>query len=283
MHADGEEAAGGVIATEDGAVFAATTHTYGAGGRDMMLVKYSVAGNEVWARTLGSTDDESARAIALAPDGGYVLVGERGTFIEGIQDLYVVKTDANGFSWMGRPFGASDLEESRDLQAPVARGSAPAPMNEESLDVGDDAPAVVAAAWFNVPEALTEVLKPNTELHAEDFGAKVLVVEFWATWCVPCKVSIPHINDLHESYSDDGVVFLSLTDEDASQAPVETAMRENAMATIVGSGSPSGFPFGAWSIPYAFVIDRYGKVLWAGHPMDEAFEAAIKAGVEAAQ
>ncbi len=282
VEADAEEVAGGVVATEDGAVFAATTETYGAGGRDILLAKYGADGNELWAHTLGSKDDESARAIALAPDGGFLIVGERGTFIEGIQDVYAVKTDAKGFSWMGQPFGAGDLKESHEHQAQPEPGAMPEPTNEEALEVGDDAPPVVAGAWFNVPEALKETLKPNTELRAKDLGAKLLVVEFWATWCVPCKITIPHINEMHRAHAGDGVLFLSLTDEDAALAPVETFMRENAMETIVGSGSPSGFPFGAWTIPYAFVIDPNGKVLWTGHPMD-GLDEAIKAGLEGAK
>src|SRR4051794_18336148 len=42
---------------------------------------------------------------------------------------------------------------------------------------------------------------------------KIVVVEFWATWCAPCIASIPHLNELAERFKDKEVVFISLTDE----------------------------------------------------------------------
>lgn len=278
LHADEDEYGGGIVATGDGAaVIAATTRTYGAGGSDILLVKYNAEGNEVWARTLGSTDDESARAMVLAPDGGFLIVGERGTFIEGIQDLYVVKTNAKGFSWMGAPFGAPDLVEAPEREAPG--GPLPMDMPADSLEVGDEAPAIRASSWYNVPNALRDTFQPNAELHAENIGAKLLVVEFWATWCGPCKAVIPHINALKAACEGRGVVFVSLSDEDPSQVPVEEFIRSNRMQSIVGAGSPSGVPFGAWTIPHAYLIDRYGKIIWLGHPMD-GLDEAIEKGLE---
>lgn len=277
MRADDAEYGAGVVAASDGgAVFAASTRSYGAGGSDILLVKYSDDGNEAWARTLGSAEDESAHAIAVTPDGGYIIAGERGTFIEGIQDLYVVKTCADGFSWMGMPLGTSDLEAAPEQEMPG--GAAPMDMPEDTLEIGDEAPAFQASTWYNVPDALQRVFEPDAEIFAEKVGAPLIVLEFWATWCVPCKITIPHINELQAKYTDQGVVFVSLTDENAEQLPVEEFIRENDMKTIVGAGSPSGLPFGAWVIPHAYVIDQYGKILWFGHPMsglDEAIEAGL--------
>ena len=76
-------------------------------------------------------------------------------------------------------------------------------------------------------------------------------------------------------------MFVSLTDEDPTKVPVEEFIRANNMQTIVGAGSPSGVPFGAWTIPHAYLIDRHGKVIWLGHPMsglDEAIKTSLESG-----
>src|SRR5687767_6900738 len=44
-------------------------------------------------------------------------------------------------------------------------------------------------------------------------GKNIYVVEFWATWCGPCREAIPHVSELQKKYKDRGVVFIGLTDE----------------------------------------------------------------------
>src|SRR4051812_39785410 len=68
--------------------------------------------------------------------------------------------------------------------------------------VGDAAPEIKAAAWLN-SEALT----------LAQLNKKVVVVEFWATWCPPCRKSIPHLIEMNDKYKDKGVVIIGLTDE----------------------------------------------------------------------
>src|SRR5262245_49723397 len=48
-------------------------------------------------------------------------------------------------------------------------------------------------------------------------GKKVVVVEFWATWCGPCRVSIPHLTELQKKYENRGVVVVGVSDEESSK------------------------------------------------------------------
>src|SRR5439155_10386799 len=71
---------------------------------------------------------------------------------------------------------------------PMAQGAA--------LKVGDPAPKLQVSKWVQG--------EPVKEF-ARD---KVYIVEFWATWCGPCRVSIPHLNELHTKFKDKGLVVI---------------------------------------------------------------------------
>lgn len=129
--------------------------------------------------------------------------------------------------------------------------------------VGKPAPEIKAGGWINT--------KP---LSLASLKGKVVVVEFWATWCPPCRASIPHLSAMFKTYSKSGVQFISLTDED--RAKVEPFVKEHEMPYPIGLSSQSGGAYGVSGIPHAVVIGRDGVVLWEGHPMDAKFEAAVK-------
>ncbi len=132
--------------------------------------------------------------------------------------------------------------------------------------VGDPAPEIQAGYWVNSPPLRLEALR-----------GRIVIVEFWATWCPPCRTSIPHLNKLHQTYGKQGVVIVGLTREPADR--VKPFAREIGMAYPVGGDSQSGGAYGVRGIPHAFIVDPSGKVVWRGHPManlDEALEAQIE-------
>jgi len=64
-------------------------------------------------------------------------------------------------------------------------------------------------------------------------GKKIVVVEFWATWCGPCKKSIPHLTDLQLRYKNDGVIILGVSDEPAAKVrPFVTKQAQDMDYTI---------------------------------------------------
>jgi len=133
-------------------------------------------------------------------------------------------------------------------------------------EIGDAAPEVHATEWIN---AQGVSLAKNTK--------NICVVEFWATWCPPCRKSIPHLIELHEKYKDRGVVIMGLTAEPMSK--VKAFASQMKMSYAVGVGSKTGSAYGVDGIPHAFVIAPGGKVVWSGHPasgLDKAIEEALK-------
>jgi thiol-disulfide isomerase/thioredoxin len=133
------------------------------------------------------------------------------------------------------------------------------------LAVGEKAPEIKAAAWIN---------SAGVTLAAND--KKIVVVEFWATWCPPCRKSIPHLIEMADKFKDKGVVIVGLTDE--PMAKVKTFATDMKMNYPVGTGSKTLEEYGVNGIPHAFIVVG-GKIVWHDHPMkglDKAIEEAIK-------
>ena len=130
--------------------------------------------------------------------------------------------------------------------------------------VGKPAPEISAQDWLNSPALTLQALR-----------GKIVVVEFWATWCPPCRKSIPHLIEIYKKFSGQGVVIMGLSDE--PKAKVEPFAKEMGMIYPVGCGSKSAGAYGVTGIPHAAIVDTAGTVVWDGHPMQEDFEATLAA------
>jgi thiol-disulfide isomerase/thioredoxin len=133
--------------------------------------------------------------------------------------------------------------------------------------VGKAAPEVSAQDWLNSPPLALQALR-----------GKIVVVEFWATWCPPCRKSIPHLIELYKKFGGQGVVIMGLTDE--PKAKVEPFAKEMGMIYPVGCGSKSGGAYGVTGIPHAAIVDTAGNVVWEGHPMQPDFESTLEAQIK---
>jgi cytochrome c biogenesis protein CcmG/thiol:disulfide interchange protein DsbE len=94
-----------------------------------------------------------------------------------------------------------------------------------------------------------------------DLKGKVLVLDFWASWCGPCKESFPALEDLHKKYGTKGLVVLAVNVDEKTadmkdflkQHPVTFAIVHDATKKLVGTANIS-------SMPTSFVIGTDGKV-----------------------
>lgn len=134
-----------------------------------------------------------------------------------------------------------------------------------ALKIGDLAPPLQADHWFN-----GEAVDPS-----KLDGETIYVVEFWATWCPPCKKSIPHLNALHDLYSTQKVVFVGVTTEKKEKVEpfVEKMNMRYRVAIAERDAIDTSWMKGVNGIPHAYVVDTNGVIIWAGHPMDRLDEA----------
>ncbi len=105
-----------------------------------------------------------------------------------------------------------------------------------------------------------------------DYRGKVVVLDFWASWCGPCKTSMPVLESLAKRYKGRGLVLLGLS-VDRNPDTARQFLADNGYTDLVALWeSPAAAPTAAHTlyrisgIPHTFVIDREGIVLFAGHP-----------------
>lgn len=146
---------------------------------------------------------------------------------------------------------------------------------EETIQLFDPAPPLEV-----------QFVKGKPVTIAEGRGEKVYIVEFWATWCAPCKRSIPHLTALQQRFGDDGLVIVGISDEKLNTVQRYVATMGDKMEYRVAIDKSLSTnkrytkPFKTPGIPWAFVIDKAGRIMWNGHPMDAILPDLIEALLE---
>jgi len=131
----------------------------------------------------------------------------------------------------------------------------PAQTDSAILKVGD------------IPPALN--FKPYRSNDRIDWGSlnnRVVVLEFWATWCQPCIENIPKMDSLAAKYSSKPVSFISVTYE--NERMVEKFVKEHPMHTMIGLDNDFAMfkSYNAWGIPMTVVVSAKKKIACVIHP-----------------
>jgi len=142
------------------------------------------------------------------------------------------------------------------------------------LKIGDPAPQLKIKEWVR-GEAVNL---------AKDSAKKIHMVEFWATWCPPCKASVPLLTQFQKKHQKD-LVVIGVTDPDPyrnSPTEIKQFVKEqgaNMAYTVAiddnGATSRAYLPEDMVGIPYAYLVGRDGRVVWEGSPLDPALETVI--------
>jgi len=137
-------------------------------------------------------------------------------------------------------------------------------------------PGTEAPQWtLNTPD--------GTPLALSSLRGRVVVLDFWATWCQPCAQAMPGMQELSTMYPQDSVrvVGIDVWEQEGSD-PAAFAAEKGITYTIVVQGDSVASQYGVDAIPTFYVIDREGRIAWGGRGSDQQTEAALRAAVHAA-
>ena len=97
--------------------------------------------------------------------------------------------------------------------------------------------------------------------HLRDLKGKVVLVNFWATWCPPCRKEMPDLQALYDRYKDQGFVVLSISDEESTKVALFISERKITYPVLLDPGRKVNDAFVVDGIPKSFVYDREGKLV----------------------
>ncbi len=101
---------------DSGYIIVGVTESFGAGSWDIYLIKTDSQGNEQWHRTFGGSNCDEGYDVLQTSDLGYILVGETGSYGAGSYDVYLIKTDSQGYQQWYQTFGGIDEDEGYSIQ-----------------------------------------------------------------------------------------------------------------------------------------------------------------------
>ena len=125
-------------------------------------------------------------------------------------------------------------------------------------------------------------LSGNT-FRLEELRGKVVLLNFWATWCTPCRIDLPHIEALHREFSEQGLVVLGVNSEPAALAAHFFAEQGYSFPSLVDIGDQVARRYSVKSLPTTIVIDRSGNIsnyLVGLHPEERLRRELAKAGIK---
>ncbi len=154
------------------------------------------------------------------------------------------------------------------VAAPVAKAPRVTPSQPGGPGVGQQ------AAEFSLKNPAGETV------NLKDLRGKVVLLDFWATWCPPCRAAMPGIQAIHEKYQDKGVVVIGMNMNDNADPLAYMQKNKFTYKLLLNAETVAG-EYGVGGIPHFVVIGPDGKIEHAGvgyggKATDQAIEAAIE-------
>jgi len=127
------------------------------------------------------------------------------------------------------------------------------------LLVASCAPAKKKAPDFN----LTDMNGKPVRL--SDYQGKVVILDFWATWCGPCRRGIPDLNALYSDYRGKGLEILGIAVDEGGKEMVQQGMQEHSITIgypiLIGTAEVQKSYGGIEAIPTTFILDKEGNIV----------------------
>ena len=120
------------------------------------------------------------------------------------------------------------------------------------------------------PAAVEGWTNTDAALKGSDLAGKWVVVDYWATWCGPCLMSLPDLARLHGEWKDRGVMVVGITNENSNKlADIEGVIKQIEGFTwpVAYGGEEAWSLAGVTGVPHIVLYNPEGKKVWHGHPV----------------
>lgn len=103
----------------------------------------------------------------------------------------------------------------------------------------------------------------GTKVSLDSLSGKVVLLNFWATWCPPCREEMPGMEQLWQKYSDRGLVIVAITVDDTDERGIRKFVEQLGLTypVLIDTGSSVADRYAVGGLPTSFLIDRDGQVL----------------------
>lgn len=138
--------------------------------------------------------------------------------------------------------------------------------------------SAAAASAKPAPDFALQTLDGGT-VRLSDLRGDVVLVDFWATWCPPCRKALPHLQELHEELGDSGLKVVGIATDQQGAKVVAPFVEENGLTfTVVLTDGKVDRDFGGIrGIPTTFVIDPQGRIVgkFVGYQDKQIYRDAV--------
>lgn len=138
----------------------------------------------------------------------------------------------------------------------VGCNSKPAEKIAAASDQSATATASAAAPAFNLPSTT------GSKINLSDFNGKVVLLDFWATWCPPCRMSTPALVQLNKKYQGKNFAIIGISLDDNKEPVIPFIKKEKVEHLVLyGMGSTIERDYKIRAIPTFFLLDKAGKIV----------------------
>ena len=152
--------------------------------------------------------------------------------------------------------------------------------------------AVAASLFFACPGVTDELsgpapnfnlaVKDGGTISLADFQGQVVMVNFWATWCAPCREEMPHLEALYQRYSDLGFTLLGINvEEDSSGADKFLEETPVSFPILFDPDSEVSELYDVIAMPSTVLVDRSGKMRFIHHGYQTGYENEYQSQIRA--
>ena len=159
------------------------------------------------------------------------------------------------------------------------------PISIEDIQTKEIFNAKKSSVGYFAPSFKLRNIKGNYE-SLESYRGEVVVVNFWATWCAPCRIEMPSFEKLYRRYRSEGVTVLAITLDKNSENKIKSFVDEYGLSfpILLDEKGEVERLYPSMTIPFTYIIDRQGRIVarvdgaknWESSETFEAIEYLLK-------